>query len=170
MLPLVDNHTSEERPKPPVHLLMRYSDRISGYSTIVEHQKVLTKRGSVWIGKLGKRLSLKNRIRINKQCREGISSFVYLVSRENRRYKIHRGKILSVSGKVPIGEQKFVPKYYKTSGAMRFTSFWTKLESLDPAAEGVLQSLRVASSGSRATHVLAHSASGLFVVREASAA
>src|SRR5438552_1208957 len=100
--------------EPTIHVLMRYSDKLHHVDdTIEEHLAVIRQYGSVWLGKLGKPLGFPKIDRINKQCRQNIPSFLYLVQRAGHggsaRVSAYRGSVLEMSRELPETERYLVP-------------------------------------------------------------
>ena len=151
----------------PVHLLMRFSDELTGVGdTIAAHDAIINRRGSVWIGKMGKTLGRPHVDRINKQCNESIPTYLYLVKKSREGYTLYQGTVLEVCRRLPLKETQDVPKYYESKKLMNYMNFWAKLSEIKPVQITVLDNLLISSTQMSASYSLRRSMAALFVVRE----
>jgi len=146
------------------HLVVRFSDSLTGADTIGRHQEVIQKKKAVWLAKQGQPLGhAKIRI-LNDQIEAGVPTFVFLVSRQFARYEWHRGTLLRVAGDVPPHERCLIPRYYVNCPGLKSARLWLKMSCLTPAPDAELNSLHVASSGSDIYTALHASIAGMFFV------
>jgi hypothetical protein len=158
---------SRQAPKQtPIHLLMRFSDRMGfTQNTIAAHREVIQKRGATWLGKMGKTLGLGKVARINRQCRDRVPTFIYLVQKAPGGYQVYCGKISEVRRKLPPGGRRLVPEYYEANGLEKFMRLWIKLSSLHQVSSFEIADYVISSSGMPTLSTLGRSMAALFVVR-----
>lgn len=108
-----------------MHFMLRYSDKITGVDTLGEHQKVLNKKGAVWLGKFGVgaakhivNIAMK-KINNNEEC------YLYLVNGSVFTYK---ARVLDIFlDETGIGsnapDKSMVPSYYQN----RKCTIWFKI-------------------------------------------
>jgi len=154
--------------KEPIHILMRFADKLfSVEDVIARHQQVIAAHGAVWMGKVGKPLAEKYVAAINRQCREGISTHLYLAQKTKVGYEVYMGEVLAASRETPT-EGLLVPSYYEERKILRYITFWVKLSGIQRLDNESVRRLRIASSGTRVPEALATSMAGMFVVRDVS--
>ena len=157
------------RPAPtPVHLLMRFSDKLGFIGDTIEaHSDVIEKRGAAWFGKMGKTLARDKVERVNDQCKRKVPTFLYLVQKSTAKgYQIYRGDILQVARDLPTGQTRFIPKYYETNRLEKYIRLWIKLTKLKAVPSSEITGFVVSSSGSPVLVTLGRSMAALFVVRK----
>jgi len=157
-----------ELPSPaPIHILMRFADKLLSIDdTIAEHNRLIARHGTVWIGKLGKPLAERHIMRVNEQCRQNIPTYLYLVQKKGTAYQAYRATVVRMSRALPKREQNLVPHYYEERKITRYVGFWTKLSGITQIEKGQLFELHIASSLFAVPDTLARSMAALFVVRE----
>ena len=153
--------------KKPIHLLIRFSDRLlDKRSTIEEHQKVIDEAGAVWFGKMGQPISQSAIDTLNKQVKENIPTFIYLVKGNRRKPKAYKSNLVLASKTIPEEEMGFFPPYYKELEILRFIKFWAKVNNLYEIDLKDLHKMRVVSSVYPLAETLFKSSSGHFYVKE----
>lgn len=154
--------------KRPIHILLRYSDKLNAAAeTIPEHQKVISKSGAVWFGKLGRPVSINHVDKINKQIADGIPSFLYLVQRVGRNYETYCGTIVQITKNCPKDERELIPAYYYYKDIVDEIALWTKLSKIELVDQAALNKLVVATSGMPVLESLSSSMAAHFIVRAA---
>ncbi|HNB23414.1 MAG TPA: hypothetical protein PKZ32_13385 [Candidatus Melainabacteria bacterium] len=148
---------------PTLHLVLRYADK--DVNTIAEHQSVASQKGSVWFGKLGKALGKQQIERLNRQCEEGTTTFVYLVLSAGKKSVVHRAKLLELKEVLSKGESELVPAYYRTTGIMQYVKLWIRLSGLTEVDRKSMERLEVAATGSDLLEAIGRSSSGQFIVK-----
>lgn len=150
----------------PIHLLMRFSDKLGFIdNTIGAHKEVIQKRGSTWLGKMGKTLGHDKVARLNRQCQKHVPTFLYLVQKFAKEHQVYCGKILEVRRTLPSSSRQLVPAYYKANGLEKYIRLWIKLSSLRQVSSLEINDYVIASSGSPALVTLGRSMAALFVLR-----
>jgi hypothetical protein len=162
---------AQKQSSSPIHLMMRYSDALMGVEdTIAEHQSVIDRRGAVWIGKIGKPLGGSHIAKINRQCRDGHPTFMFLVQNRGRPghadYVFHRGKVCEVGSALPSSGEKLVPRYYIGRGIKQQAAFWCKVTALSQVSAKAMLEYHVASSRRPIRNALVRSLAALFVLGE----
>jgi hypothetical protein len=150
----------------PIHLVMRFSDKLVRTDTIRAHREVIGKHKAVWIGKIGKTLARGKVDRLNSQCENGVPTYLYLVTRIAGSYKTFRGAVNQVSRSFPKRELKMVPKYYHSHELIAHMRLWVKISSLESVNEKALQQMCVSNSGMRVDKTLPVSMAAMFIVRD----
>lgn len=120
--PIHNDITSTER---VLHFLFRYNPVFKGFDTFSEHRAIEQKHGAVWWGKFGMGTSRKIITQVEKQIKEGVSTYVYLMSERHLRY---RGQMIAIQGgggrkTYEAPEPELVPEYYRREAC----SLWFKL-------------------------------------------
>lgn len=153
----------------PLHLLMRYSDRLTGVEdTIAAHQEVAKRKGAVWLGKMGKTTLSRHNVNIlNEQCKDNVPTYVFLVQRCSRTYEVYQGYVVGVS-RLPPDNRRLIPPYYEQYGIIPYIRLWQKLTAIRKLDATVLKRLYIASSGSSASETLPRSMRALFLVNQRS--
>jgi hypothetical protein len=155
--------------KEPIHLLMRFSDKLGAIeNTIQAHTEVIKKKGSVWFGKIGKTLGNERVERINQQCADGVVTHLYLVQKSSKVYQVFRGTIAHVSKDLTKEEKALLPQYYDVNDLTRYMKLWVKLTNLQQASLAELSFLRVATSGGDMRETLRTSMAAIFAVKKRS--
>lgn len=150
-----------------IHVVMRFADGfMSSVDTVAEHQAVIKEHGAVWIGKLGKPLGEKSIERANRQCEDGVPTYLLLVQKAGRDYEACRGNVIAMARELPQGQKKLVPKYYDKNNLTPQITFWVKLSKIVGMKKGSLREYRIASSGRPLPSTLRKSMAGLFVIKE----
>jgi hypothetical protein len=130
---------------------------------IARHQKLLTEIGEVWFGKMGKSLGFGHVKAMNEQCAEGIPTFVYFVEKTKKGYQVYRGVVSQVSRVRPSDDEK-VPRYYNFAKLFPYIKVWFLLTDLRHVEAGVLNKLRIATSGFPVSETLPVSMAAMFIV------
>lgn len=156
----------EVRERRPIHLLMRFSDKLFSQIKVIEaHQDVIGKHGIVWMGKIGKTLGHLKVAIANEQIKNGLPTFVFLVQYTSGAYEFHKATLLEVTHRLPPGVSKFVPHYYFDHGIDKIATLWLKLSKIEPIGPR-LKNLRIQSSKMTAQKSLSKSTAGLLVIEE----
>lgn len=143
------------------HLVVRYSDKFG--ATIALHNEVSLLEGSVWFGKMGTGVANRWIAVLESQIALGQDSWLYLTSRNGLKYNFHKARILEIlkSDEPPA---RGLPGYYIDNNLLKQMSCFFRIESLEPCSRSEILKIRLASSGSPITEVLASSMAGLFIV------
>jgi len=162
----------KQRKSTPVHLLMRFSDKLGFIGDTIEaHSAVIEKHGAAWFGKMGKTLGREKVERINDQCKRKVTTFLYLVQKSAAKgYQIYRANIIEVARDLPAGQTRYIPKYYETNRLEKYIRLWTKLSKLKSVPSSEITGFVVSSSGSPVLVTLGRSMAALFLVRKKMAA
>lgn len=109
--------------KRPVGVLIRYSDSMidNDVDTIEEHNKVIKKKGVVYVGKAGKNIGVD---KLKMLSNPEIDSWLILVKREKGAYIFNKAKIVTAQRKKPNIE--FIPAYYRNYENI---STWFRIEN-----------------------------------------
>ena len=151
----------------PIHILLRYSDKLHGAADVIDaHKCVITDRGSVWFGKLGRTVAHKHVRKVNQQCAEGVATYLYLVQRTRQGYTVHQGDVVRMTRTLPVEQEHLIPQYYSRSNIIEHISLWTELSEIRELESGHLNSVRAVSSVVRMPETLATSMAAHFIVRE----
>ena len=155
------------KPKPPIHLLLRFSDTLlKTGDTIDEHNQVVESEGSVWFGKMGSTVSQSQIDVLNGQVQDAIPTYVCLVKGNRRKSAAFRGRLVLASKTLPKGEENRVPSYYTDLSIPRYVKFWVKLTKIVPIDSADLNMMQVASSVLPIRETLFRSSSGHFFLCE----
>ena len=100
------------------HLVIRFSDVLSGVATIAEHQRVIARSKAVWMAKFGRGLSPAKMNALGRQIKRGIATYVFLVTRCHAEYAWYRGTLLDMASEPPERETGLIPEYYQREGMM----------------------------------------------------
>jgi hypothetical protein len=154
--------------RPTMHVLMRYADPAhdSSIDTIRAHQDLIERRGTVWLGKFGKKLASEHVLRVNQQCKEGIPTYLYLVQKRSGAYQVHRATVAAMARTLPRGQGHLVPPYYEQRRLLRHIGFWAKVTDIVALDSYDLRDLEVAGSGTDVSYALRHSMAGHFLIRD----
>jgi len=153
--------------KKPIHLLIRFSDRLlENRNTIEEHQKVIGREGAVWFGKMGQPISQNAIDKLNKQVEENIPTFIYLVKGNRKKPTFFISDLIVASKTIPDEETDLIPKYYEELGIIQFIKSWVKVTNLHEIDISYLSKMGVASSVYPLLESLSKSSSGHFYIKE----
>jgi hypothetical protein len=152
----------------PLHLLMRYSDKVTGIEdTIVAHEDIAKRKGAVWLGKMGKTLARKHVDTLNDQCSKKIPTYVFLVQKRRGGYEVYQGNVTEVSRSFP-DERQLIPSYYDKQRITSYIRLWQKVTMIRKVDSTILKRIYIATSGSPASETLQHSMAALFLVHQRS--
>jgi hypothetical protein len=145
------------------HLLMRYADDFAGTSdTVGEHQAIAREHGSVWVGKLGTMTLADHRVeRLREQVENKTPTYLYLVKSKDRRYQVHRGRLLEVRKTRPSSASALIPAYYPKN---RRFPLWVRINGLRRVSPVQFAGVVIESSANPAAQSLAFSTASLFTV------
>lgn len=143
------------------HLVIRYSDKFG--ATIALHNEVSLVEGSVWFGKMGTGVANRWITLLESQIALGHDSWLYLTCRNGLKYNFHKARILQIH-KSDESPKRGLPSYYTDKKILKQMSCFFRIEPLEPCARSEILKIRLASSGSPITEVLAASMAGLFIV------
>jgi hypothetical protein len=153
--------------KTPIHLLLRFSDRLlENRGTIEEHQKVVEREGTVWFGKMGQPISQNAIDKLNQQVEDKIPTFIYLVKGNRRKPSAYISDLIIASKTIPPEEESLIPVYYQELEIIRFIKFWAKVRNIHEIESSDLNKMSVASSVYPLQETLIKSSSGHFYIRE----
>lgn len=129
------------------YLLLRFGEHLSpDADTIQQHVLVLRKRGYVWYGKLGQKLSHERLNRVVSRCLETGEPCVYLASSSKADRRFFALVVDQVCyGDMSPGELDAVPQYMRTRS--RQVSAWLRVRALEPVDPDVMNGFVVTSSG-----------------------
>lgn len=147
------------------HLVMRFADSLcSGVHTIREHQRVIDRKGAVWVGKIGRPLAQHKLDILNGQIQGGTRTFLFLVQKRGREYSWTKATLSQVSRSLQAPARSLVPTYYQELGIAKSVFTWFKVKDLQEATRAEIRELRVVSSGRQITETLAGSMAAMFMV------
>lgn len=148
----------------PIHLLMRYSDKFSD-DTIAAHLDVVRRKGSVWLGKMGKTLARQHVKALNEQCSNKVPTYVFLVQKLPGGYEVYQASLAEVSRSFPE-DQKLIPPYYDKQKITSYVRLWQRVTAIKKVDSAVLKRLHIVTSGSPAADSIRQSMAALFIVRQ----
>jgi len=133
-----------EKREHDLHFVLRYSDELHGHDTIVEHRKILEKRGYVWMGKFGLGIAQTLVEKVNTQIESGSASYVYLSAYSKIKYRARVMRVVGggVSARLACPEKGASPKYYASTPC----SVWFKLSSISDSSQADVKNLRLYNS------------------------
>lgn len=146
-------------------IVMRYSDDImldKKINTIDEHNKIIIKKGMVYLGKLGRFIGKSNIKQFNNKM---IDRYLILVKKEDREYIFYIVLINSVY--IKIEKKAFVPKYYREKAGIS-TWFCLKEPILQMSNDDISKWI-IKSSKFSLRDTLSKSMAGFFVVTKGKA-
>lgn len=143
-------------------VVLRYVDKNPYIETVNEHSAVASKHGSVWIGKIGRGLSVQTVAELKAQC-SGKKTYVLLVRRNKDIYEATRVTLLDIGDKLPSNEKDLVPAYYKEENISPFVSLWFKVSEFKAVTPAVLKRVKVASGRDLTEALLKSPASIMFI-------
>jgi len=150
-----------------LHLVIRFSDNLFGIGDVVaKHNEVEQKKGYVWFGKIGSTFSSTRIDALNKQVKDGIPTFIYLVKGNRKKSTAYRAKLLFVSKELPKGEVKNIPSYYLTKGLRQYMKAWIKIGEILEIEMSSMKNLKTINSILPIQETLVRSSSGYFLVHE----
>jgi hypothetical protein len=153
--------------KPPIHLLLRFSDSLlKDKDTIEEHNNIVQRYGSVWFGKMGSPVSQANIDILNQQVEDGIPTHIYLVKGNRRKSTAFRSMMIYASKAYPKGEEYLLPQYYLDMALTKYMRFFVKLAEIKPLDFEDLAKIHVASSVLPLRETLIKSSTGHFFIVE----
>jgi len=129
--------TNGSRQHLELHFVLRYSNELHGFDTIVEHREVIERCGKVWMGKFGLGVASSIADTAKQQVEAGVNTRVYLAGSGKTKLKGIVGG--GVRGQYPSPDPKLTPKYY----SKRRCSVWFLLDRISKIGKGELDSLRL---------------------------
>ena len=152
---------------PPVHLVMRFSDRLFRVGNVIErHEAVIDEKGATWVAKLGRPVGRGRTDSMNQQIDSGVATRLYLVQTKRSGIDIHRAEILRLCRGCPTDFAEMAPDYYAELGYAESAQTWVLVTHLAPVAPNMLVDVRIASSGQPLRDALRSSMSSLFFVTD----
>ncbi len=145
----------------PLHIVIRYSDRLLGVDTIARHKEVLRKHKQVWLGKIGRGLTTS---RFEAQLAAGIPTFVYLAKQGPRGLQFVRARLVKIQRDEPTEFLEAVPPYYFEYRIVRRIGMWMLVKSIQAVDQDETQELITQQSARRVTATLKVSSAGAFIV------
>jgi len=147
--------------KTPLHLVVRYSDRLSGNTkTIAEHLAVLNEYGMVWFGKMGSVVGRATRETLVRQSLAGIPSYLFLIQGLE---EIHQCRIVDIT--LEQQNDQYVPSYYSEE-MKRNMSVWIKLSIMCPVKPTVFRDFHTTSSKKTVVSTIKGSMASAFRISE----
>lgn len=141
-------------PESITHLLLRIPVIADSIETIVEkHNDVALSFGSVWFGVRGQAPTSARLMSLTEQLERSIPTFFYLVQR-TQPLSVFKSSILAIVKSLPEKESRLVPPYYAAMPTGYKAALWLKVGLFDEASNGVLDLLRVHTTGNPVTHAL----------------
>lgn len=148
-----------------VHVLMRFANNfLSTDDVIKEHQAVIARHKSVWIGKVGKPLGKEKIALVSWQIDEGIPSYLFLVQKVGTEYEVHRARIIEMARSLPAGQEKWMPKYYVKNNIAPRVALWTSVSGLKRFPTKGLSEWHITSSHKPVPSTLKSSMAALFLI------
>src|SRR5574341_1089010 len=130
-----------------LHLVIRFSDGLFGVGDVVaKHNEVVDKTGYVWFGKIGTTLSSIRIDALNKQVKDEIPTFIYLVKGNRKKSTAYRAKLFLVSKDLPKGEGKNTPSYYSTKSLRQYMKAWIKIGEISEVELSSMKNLKAINS------------------------
>jgi len=123
-----------------LHFLLRYSDRLVGVDTIIEHQTIIDKNGYVWMGKFGVGVNKHFVTLAKQQLNNDQSCWLYLMQGSKITSKSNVVDLISANtskGEILSCEPDLTPEYYRKKKC----SVWFKLSSIEHADTSEIQNL-----------------------------
>ena len=160
------NKAKSYKSKEAIHLVMRYVDKY-GIETVPVHEEVVSKKGAVLVGKVGKPIAIPTIQMLNEQVESGIPTYLFLISKTAPgEYLCHQGTIECISSELPSKEKHLIPDYYRENRITPFVTLWIKISTLAATRKTGLSKLTIASNGKNLLSTLPKSMIGLFLVRQ----
>jgi len=122
------------------HMMFRYSDLYAPeQGTIKIHQKVIDNHGSVWFAKFGNSIGRKTFDLIERQLKEKIPTFLFIVKKSSGMMQLHLGSVLQIKNQLKNTDikSKFSPSYYHKHSGLISTAF--KLNEISPLNPKILR-------------------------------
>ena len=132
-------------------IALRFSDTFAPKSgTIKEHQKVISKKGFVWYGKLGNKISPKI---LSEILANGPVKILMIKSGSIERY-------WATLQEVSYEKQTVHPEYYGQEASRMNT--WLKISNFEPADSNILERCIIPSTGSKLSDIYKKSMGSYF--------
>ena len=153
------------------HLLLRIpKSRIEILDFRNAHNKVVAKKGSVWVGINGQRRSAAREREVIKQLENDIPTYFYVtqMTRPGGPFATLRSRVLDVASSYSQIESSLVPQYYSQFNVAITARFWIKTQQFELLSSKSVNSLRIAQSGKYVHDVMRRSMVALMFVCERS--
>ena len=140
----------------PSHVLLRV--RSENGETVEAHQQMVGRKGSALLGKTGQAIGPEFRELINNQIAKGISTYLFLTTREgwNGPYVTYRCLLRGVAPTIGAGKGGLVPAYYAFDPSEAKT--WFEIASVERLSRDEMDKIFVLSSGRSIMSSIASSA------------
>jgi hypothetical protein len=139
-----------------VHCLLRV--RSENGLTLAAHKDILSRRGTVFLGKMGEALGPAFREKLNQQIERGVKTYLFLVTREgwNGPYVADRCLLRGVHEHLDSAKQPLVPRYY-ASDISRIRT-WLQINRMERLSREEMNRIFVISSRREIMSVIKSSA------------
>jgi len=139
-----------------VHCLLRV--RSENGLTLAAHKDILSRRGTVVLGKMGDSLGPAFREVLNQQIERGVKTYLFLVTREgwNGPYVADRCLLRGVYDHLDSTQHSLVPRYY-ASDISRIRT-WLQIDRMERLSREEMNRIFVRSSGREIMSVIKSSA------------
>ena len=145
-----------------IHLVVRYSDRfLGGVDTIARHREVLREHGCVWVGKIGRGLTISD---FRAQLEAGVPTYLYLAKQGRSGLMFTRGRLLRIQRDMPTERTEAIPPYYYDHELPKTIQMWMLVGDLHRIRSAERGKLITRSSRRPVTETLATSSAGAFVI------
>jgi hypothetical protein len=123
--------------------------------------ETIERKGSVWLGVIGRPLSPQNHERLKKQA-----EYLYLVQWRKGRCQAYKGTFADIADSLLPEERDLAPAYYGVRNIFSQAKMWVKLTHLEKINAEELATLSVSSTGTRVPALARSMTSLAMVVRD----
>jgi hypothetical protein len=133
-----------------VHLLLRIPKYGHPIERVAElHNAVATRHRTVWLGIVGKTYSAQNLEDIRQR-----GQYLYVVQHQRNGLALMKARIKGVDSALPETDRHLAPEYYVSAQIIERAKVWVRITTLRVTPIEELDTLRVKSSGKKATCTL----------------
>jgi len=132
-------------------------------NVVFRHNSIVEQFGTVWFGKMGQTISQKRIDIINKQIKNEIDSYLYLVKGNRRKSTAYKTQIITI-GKEPPTDRTLMPEYYAEKGIQKYMKVYIQIGKIEEIDFGDMEDLKAISSITTIIETLYRSSSGYFLV------
>jgi hypothetical protein len=144
------------------HILVRYGEQIAPEEgTISAHDAIIRKKGFVWLGKFGKKISQSMYNILKKQIKKDKPTYIFMIKRDNKKYVVHAAVLEDVVFSKP--DTDYIPEYYANKRI--FSQCYFKIIEFIPINSEILYELIGRSSNLPIIETLAKSMAGMMYVK-----
>jgi hypothetical protein len=141
---------------PAIHVLVRV---VGGPHTVPGHSEMVSRKGAVLFGKMGRPISKQFRDTLNDQIARGVNTFFFLTTREGegsapRRLVTHKCKLRHVyNGSLDNAKRRLIPSYYSTFMIDDIRT-WFEITSFERATDEEVFNIFTPSTGREIRYAL----------------